>query len=62
MLFYGVVSAQTEKGAGGGRHCPTTRTYLHLASVVFRDEAEQLERRLLGSIPESEPQGVEDSR
>jgi hypothetical protein len=26
----------------------TTRAYLHLAGVVFRDEAEALERRLLG--------------
>jgi integrase len=26
----------------------TTRTYLHLAGVVFRDEAERLEQRLLG--------------
>jgi hypothetical protein len=25
-----------------------TKTYLHLAGVVFRDEAERLERRLLG--------------
>jgi integrase/recombinase XerC len=27
----------------------TTQTYLHLAGVVFRDEAAELERRLLGS-------------
>ena len=26
----------------------TTKTYLHLAGVVFRDEAERLEARLLG--------------
>jgi hypothetical protein len=26
----------------------TTRIYLHLAGTVFRDEAEALERRLLG--------------
>jgi hypothetical protein len=26
----------------------TTKTYLHLAGVVFRDEADALERRLLG--------------
>jgi hypothetical protein len=26
----------------------TTRGYLHLAGVVFRDEASALERRLLG--------------
>ena len=27
----------------------TTQTYLHLAGVVFRDEAERLERRLLAN-------------
>jgi hypothetical protein len=27
----------------------TTKRYLHLAGVVFRDEADALERRLLGS-------------
>lgn len=27
----------------------TTKTYLHLAGVVFRDEADALERRLLTS-------------
>ena len=26
----------------------TTKTYLHLAGTVFRDEAERLEERLLG--------------
>ncbi len=26
----------------------TTKRYLHLAGVVFREEAEQLERRLFG--------------
>ena len=26
----------------------TTRTYLHLAGTVFRDEADRLEQRLLG--------------
>jgi integrase len=29
----------------------TTRRYLHLAGVVFRDEAEALERQLLGTKP-----------
>ena len=29
----------------------TTRIYLHLAGVVFRDEAKALERRLLGAAP-----------
>jgi hypothetical protein len=27
----------------------TTKRYLHLAGIVFSDEAEALERRLLGS-------------
>jgi hypothetical protein len=27
----------------------TTKTYLHLAGVVFHDEAERLEARLLGA-------------
>ena len=32
----------------GHRNMATMKTYLHLASVVFRDEAERLEARLLG--------------
>ena len=32
-----------------------TRQYLHLAGIVFRDEAEALERRLLGSELSTEP-------
>ncbi len=28
----------------------TTKTYLHLAGVVFRDEAERLEDSLLGKL------------
>jgi hypothetical protein len=32
----------------------TTQIYVHLAGVVFRDEAEWLEQRLLGA-PESTP-------
>jgi hypothetical protein len=31
----------------GHRSMSTTKTYLHLAGVVFRDEADALERRLL---------------
>jgi len=31
----------------------TTRIYLHLAGVVFRDEAEALERRLLSAVESS---------
>jgi hypothetical protein len=30
----------------------TTKTYLHLAGVVFRDEAKRLEERLLGATSE----------
>ena len=33
----------------GHRNMATTRTYLHLAGTVFRDEAERLEARLLGA-------------
>jgi len=33
----------------GHRSMSTTKTYLHLAGVVFRDEAESLERRLFGA-------------
>jgi len=33
----------------------TTRTYLHLAGVVFREEAERLEARLLGTAELSTP-------
>jgi hypothetical protein len=32
----------------GHRSMATTKGYLHLAGVVFRDEADALERRLLG--------------
>jgi hypothetical protein len=38
----------------GRRSMSTTRTYLHLAGVVFRAEAEALERRLLGTPEEAE--------
>jgi integrase len=37
----------------GLRSMATTKGYLHLAGVVFRDEADALERRLLGGEPES---------
>jgi hypothetical protein len=43
----------------------TTKRYLHLAGVVFRDEAEALERRLLGEVSTglstdlSEPERIE---
>jgi hypothetical protein len=32
----------------GHANMATTKRYLHLAGVVFRDEADALERRLLG--------------
>jgi integrase len=35
----------------GHRSMSTTKTYLHLAGVVFSEEAAALERRLLGSSP-----------
>jgi len=41
----------------------TTQTYLHLAGVVFRDEAERLEQRLLStevSTRLSEPEPTSD--
>jgi integrase len=34
----------------GHSNMRTTQTYLHLAGVVFRDEAERLERRLLSGL------------
>ena len=39
----------------GHRSMKTTNAYLHLAGVVFREEAERLERRLLGGSPLPEP-------
>lgn len=41
----------------------TTQTYLHLAGIVFRDEAARLERRLLGhgSVESSTDLSVLDS-
>ena len=33
----------------GHANMATTQRYLHLAGVVFRDEADALERRLLGT-------------
>ena len=37
------------RSAGPAPLMQTTKVYLHLAGVVFRDEAEALERRLLGT-------------
>ncbi len=42
----------------GHRSMRTTQTYLHLAGVVFRDEAAALERRLLGA-PDASVNGRE---
>jgi hypothetical protein len=40
----------------------TTKRYMHLAGQVFRDEAEALERRMLGAVESStdlsEPQTI----
>ncbi|HEY8776559.1 MAG TPA: site-specific integrase [Gaiellaceae bacterium] len=46
----------------GHRSMSTTKTYLHLAGVVFRDEADALERRLLGGpgVRRPEPNVVVD--
>nr|MBA3244135.1 tyrosine-type recombinase/integrase [Actinomycetota bacterium] len=35
----------------GHRSMQTTKQYVHLAGVVFRDEASALERRMLGGVP-----------
>ena len=43
-------SAIAVMAKAGHRNMATTRTYLHLAGVVFRDEAERLEARLLGPL------------
>jgi integrase len=46
----------------GHANMRTTQTYLHLAGVVFRDEAERLERRLLASSSTTaEPDRAEPS-
>lgn len=37
----------------GHRSMSTTQRYLHLAGVVFRDDADALERRLLGAVESS---------
>jgi hypothetical protein len=34
----------------GHTNMATTKRYLHLAGTVFRDEAERLEDRLLGTL------------
>jgi integrase len=50
----GGASAIAVMAKAGHANMATTRTYLHLAGTVFRDEAEALERRLLGGpVPQS---------
>ena len=46
-------SAIAVMSKAGHANMATTRTYLHLAGVVFREEAEALEERLLGVQEES---------
>jgi integrase len=51
----------------GHRSMSTTKAYLHLAGVTFRDEAQALERRLLGvesstRLSESEPTSADLNR
>jgi integrase len=45
-------SAIAVMAKAGHSNMSTTKTYLHLAGTVFRDEAERLEERLLGAIQE----------
>jgi hypothetical protein len=40
--------------AAGHGSINITKRYMHLAGTVFRDEAEALERRLLGGQPSTE--------
>lgn len=39
----------------------TTKTYLHMAGVVFRDEADRLEARLLGVESSTRVSGSEST-
>lgn len=43
-------SAIAVMAKAGHRNMATTRTYLHLAGTVFREEADRLEARLLGQV------------
>jgi hypothetical protein len=45
--FSSAIAVMTKAGHSDMK---TTKNYLHLAGVVFRDEAEALERRLLGEV------------
>jgi integrase len=56
-------SAIAVMAKAGHASMATTKRYLHLAGVVFHDEAEALERRLLGvdaSIRPGEPERIKD--
>jgi hypothetical protein len=45
----------------GHANTNTTKIYLHLAGVVFRDEAERLADRLLGGSPApADPPRIQD--
>jgi integrase len=58
-------SALAVMAKAGHRSMSTTKTYLHLAGVVFHDEANALERRLLGSVESStdlsEPETISEN-
>jgi integrase len=47
-------SAIAVMAKAGHANMATTKRYLHLAGVVFRDEAERLEARLLSTEPSTE--------
>jgi hypothetical protein len=46
-------SAIAVMAKAGHTNMATTRRYLHLGGTVFRQEAETLERRLLGGVESS---------
>jgi hypothetical protein len=50
-----IVSIERRRRVAGHRSMSTTNTYLHLAGVVLRDEADALEQRLLGGITSTSP-------
>jgi integrase len=54
-------SAIAVMSKAGHADMKTTKRYLHLAGVVFRNEAEALEARMLGFPDKSRQSGVESS-
>jgi hypothetical protein len=46
----------------GHANMSTTQTYLHLAGVIFRDEADALELRLLGGVDDARVRAFHDLR